>query len=339
MTELASRARARRAVGVCSDTAPPSAPLLSLLRCPASGQRLRERDGELVTLDGSRRYPVVEGVPVLIADGRSLFAGTDPRARRPSRGRVRAELRRRVTASPASARNLERLAELLRVGWGVGDPPRRVLVVGGAILGFGAGALIGKPWIELLETDVYIGDRTRVVCDGHDLPFDDGTFHAVVCQAVLEHVADPHRVVEELHRVLSRDGLAYSEVPFMQQVHEGAHDFTRWTMTGHRRLFRYFDEIDSGAVGGPGDALVWSLRYFSVAVLHPSPTLSRVLLDGISLAGVPLRWLDSVLCTRPTAIDAASGTYVLSRRRSTPRPDTEILAAYRTASTGPMRCG
>ena len=105
-----------------------------------------------------------------------------------------------------------------------------MLIVGGGILGFGAGALASSPLVGLIETDVYIGRSTAVVCDAHDLPFADGSFDAVVIQAVLEHVIDPVRAVAELHRVLRPRGLIYSEVPFRQQVHEGAYDFTRWTL-------------------------------------------------------------------------------------------------------------
>ena len=46
--------------------------LLRLLRCPATGVALRalERDGRswLATHDGSVRYPIEDGVPVLLAE-------------------------------------------------------------------------------------------------------------------------------------------------------------------------------------------------------------------------------------------------------------------------------
>ncbi len=83
----------------------------------------------------------------------------------------------------------------------------------------------------------------------------DESFDGVICQAVLEHVLDPYRCVEEIHRVLRPNGLVYAETPFMQQVHGGTHDFTRFTHLGHRRLFRKFAEVDSGVVCGPGMAL------------------------------------------------------------------------------------
>ena len=55
--------------------------------------------------------------------------------------------------------------------------------------------------------------------------------------------------------VYKDDGLVYADTPFMQQVHMGRYDFTRFTYLGHRRLFRKFEEIDSGAVSGPAMAL------------------------------------------------------------------------------------
>ncbi len=51
---------------------------------------------------------------------------------------------------------------------------------------------------------------------------------------------EPERVVSEIARVLKPAGMVYSEIPFMQQVHEGAYDFTRFTDSGQRWLFRQF---------------------------------------------------------------------------------------------------
>jgi hypothetical protein len=81
-------------------------------------------------------------------------------------------------------------------------------------------------------------------------------------RAVLEHVLEPAQVVAEVHRVLAAGDIVYAETPFMQQVHEKAYDFTRFSRTGHRWLFRHFEKIAAGEIGGPGQSLVWSLRYF-----------------------------------------------------------------------------
>jgi SAM-dependent methyltransferase len=197
-------------------------------------------------------------------------------------------------------------------------------------------ALLHAPWIDLLETDVYIGPCAQIVCDGHALPVKDDAFAAVVCQAVLEHVADPNRAAQELHRVLDRAGLVYSELPFAQQVHERAYDFTRWTMIGHRRLLRCFDKIDAGAVSGPGEELAWSLRHFVLALAGDSP-LRRGFGMLTTVTTLRSRWLDALLRGRPVGLDAASGRFILGCRRVTPRSDFDIVAAHRGAISSPNR--
>jgi hypothetical protein len=98
------------------------------------------------------------------------------------------------------------------------------------------------------------------------------------------------------------------ETPFMQQVHERAYDFSRFTQSGHRWLFRRFSEISAGPIGGAGVALLWSIRYFSRA-LGAGDKLSRL----ISLPFSCIRFLD--LFTRGRAVaDAASGVFFLGRR-------------------------
>jgi SAM-dependent methyltransferase len=300
------------------------------LRCPATGARLHRRGAALETEDGVHRYPIVNGVPVLLAPERTLFDAPVPQPR--PRGRLArlAGALPRDTVNVGTAPLVARLRALL--------PGRaRVLVVGGGTLGAGMAPLLDDPAVDATETDVWMGPRTRIVCDGHDLPFADATFDAVVCQAVLEHVLDPPRVVAEIHRVLRPDGLLYAEIPFMQQVHEGAHDLTRFTYVGQRRLFRCFDEIAAGAVCGPGMALAWSLRYLAVTAAGSSRRARRLAAHLVPLLTFWLPRLDRWLVRRPGALDAASSIGFLGRRRTTPLPDTEIIAAYRGVNATPRR--
>ena len=81
----------------------------------------------------------------------------------------------------------------------------------------------------------------------------DDSCDAVVVQAVLEHVLDPQVVVDEINRVLKPGGLVYAETPFMQQVHAGRYDFSRYSDAGHRWLFRQFEEVDRGLSAALGD--------------------------------------------------------------------------------------
>jgi SAM-dependent methyltransferase len=206
--------------------------------------------------------------------------------------------------NPVAVSNCKKFIDLLK------QKSKRpvVLVVGGGTIGSGADELYRDQSIELVGTDVYASPHTVLVADAHWLPFEDGVFDGVWVQAVLEHVLEPATVVAELHRVLRVEGLVYAETPFMQQVHERAYDFSRFTQSGHRWLFKRFSEISAGPIGGAGVALAWSIRYFSRA-LGAGDKLSRL----IVLPFFWIRFLDAFGRGRAAA-DAAGGFFFLGRR-------------------------
>lgn len=51
------------------------------------------------------------------------------------------------------------------------------------------------------------------VADAHALPFPDNSFAAVFCMEMLEHVSNPHQVLQEMLRVLRPQGYALVLVP------------------------------------------------------------------------------------------------------------------------------
>ena len=111
----------------------------------------------------------------------------------------------------------------------------------GRVLNAGAGnrdisALIEG---ELVNQDIPEGlhnEQIHVFSPLDDIPFADGHFDAVICNAVLEHVRNPHEVVDEFSRVLRTGGTLYLGVPFMQPEHLDPTDFQRYTADGLRHL-------------------------------------------------------------------------------------------------------
>lgn len=179
--------------------------------------------------------------------------------------------------------------------------------------------------MRLVASDIYSSQSTDVLADGHFLPFRDASFDGVAAQSVLEHVLDPATVVAEIHRVLKPGGIVYAETSFMEQVHEAAFDFTRFTHNGHRWLFRNFDEIQSGASNGPGLVFLWSIRYLVRG-------LFRTKLAGI-MAEIGALWvrLFDKLIPEAFAIDSTSGVFFIGRKADTSLKPKDMITYYRGA--------
>jgi ubiquinone/menaquinone biosynthesis C-methylase UbiE len=187
--------------------------------------------------------------------------------------------------------------------------------------------LIKNRAFQLIESDISFGPRTMLICDAHDIPFDDFSFDGVIVQAVLEHVIDPYLCASEIFRVLKKDGLVYAETPFMQQVHGKQFDFTRFTYLGHRRLFRRFQEISSGAISGPGMALAWSWRFF-LASFTKNEVIKNILLVFAHLTSFYFKYFDYILIKKDSALDAASAYYFMGRKSERILTDKELISLY-----------
>lgn len=304
--------------------------LIPDLICPQCRQPALEDERERFRCGSClAAFPVIDGIPILIDDNTSVFSvagvlkDADPQPLSLTIAAAR-RLVLNITKNYAAHENLSHLIELLPKA----SQPARVLVVGCGEGGEGTNVL-DRSDVELVSSDISPTSRTDLCADAHRLPFADGSFDAVIVQAVLEHVLDPGMCVAEIGRVLRPAGLVYAETPFMQQVHLGAYDFTRFSHAGHRRLFRAFDELRSGAAVGPGSALAWSFVYFCVS--FSTGRNSRRFLNLVSRYAVFwLKYLDRYLVKRDAALDAASGTYFLGRKRAgTTIPDVDIVAGYR----------
>lgn len=273
-------------------------------------------------------YPIVHGRPVLLRPNNDLFKIDEYLITSPTVTEKSKNIFSKFIPTPsvnlASTKILTQLSKLLST---FNSP--KILVVGGGGQKKWLDEKLGvhKNNVRIIYSDIDVNAIVDLFCDGHDLPFKSNIFDAIITTAVLEHVLYPEKVASEIYRVLKVDGFLYSELPFMQQVHEGAYDFTRYTLSGHRRLFNGFSNIDSGMVAGPGTALVWAIENFALA--FTTRPLSRKIVKMVTRLGFFwIKYFDYLLESRPEAMDGASCTYFLGRKKNKKTLDSDIIADY-----------
>jgi SAM-dependent methyltransferase len=276
-----------------------------------------------------REFPVAGGKPVLVDFDCSVL-DREELLRRSGASAIKRQIRSEIVEHVlkiSQTRNHvapRQIAMILALARELRRRPR-VLIVGGGTIGAGMNALYQDPNVDIVSFDIYATPHVQLIADAHRIPFKDRSFDAVVIQAVLEHVVRPAEVVSELCRVLCPDGLVYAETPFMQQVHEGPYDFTRFTESGHRYLFRDFVEVSSGVVAGPATQLVWSIDYFCRGLLR-SNAAGRVARLGFSWLG----WLDRFMPAE-FAVDGASCFFFSGRLAGVPIETKELIRRYKGA--------
>jgi len=258
-------------------------------------------------------FPVSDGRPVLIRHSNQVFP-PESYVNGSRRGETSSKWTKYCPARSVNLSRTEKLCEFVNIV--KNHDAAFVLIIGAGRQQTTLDQIFSRaPNVILVYSDIDADAPVDCICDGHDIPFDANTFQGVIATAVLEHVLYPERVVSEIHRVLAPGGIVYSEIPFMQQVHEGAYDFKRYTLSGHRHLFRSFRELSSGVVAGPGTALVWAIE--NIILCFAVGSLSRnILKAGTRFIFSWIKYFDYIFKNHPQAIDGASCTYFLGQKES-----------------------
>jgi len=342
----------REAGGECRDkqTVGPSQAAAITYYCPRCHQmKLEVENTNLCCPACHQSYPVVNGIPVLINNANSVFAVEDylgaasyVGASRPPQGLCGQTGYRsepgHATGLRAAYRRFARALGEKRVtppGFSIQTAIANVsrdTAVRPRVLVIGAGDVRRPESADFVYTDVAYSRGLHAIVDAHDLPFDDSEFDLVLAVSVLEHVADPQRVVDEIWRVLKRQGCVFADTPFLAPVHMGAYDFTRYTYLGHRRLFRRFADLASGMDLGPGTVLAWSTQSLLLSLSTNQAYRSMAKLVALLMA-VPIKYLDYITRHNPAAIDGAGGVFFFGRKQETTISDRELIKLYRGGFT------
>ncbi len=134
----------------------------------------------------------------------------------------------------------------------------------GRFLDIGCGQM---PYRDLIlkstRVDEYIGldlgnnkyaehQMPDAIWDGLTIPYEDCSFESAMATEVLEHCPDPQNVINEVYRILKKDGVFFFTVPFLWPLHDMPYDEYRYTPFALRRMFENaeFYKIDIVPLGG-----------------------------------------------------------------------------------------
>lgn len=182
------------------------------------------------------------------------------------------------------------------------------------VLGIGGGPGRENPRVINLNLDAF--DSVDLVGDGANIPLADSCVDTATCNAVIEHVPDPARVVAEIFRVLKPGGYAQFMIPFVFPFHEFPCDYQRYTASGILELTRAFDKLELRILTGPTSAMLVMFReYLRLLVPGGERPFLRLAIHGVSgWLTFWLKHLDRWLNRKPAAANMAAAFYYLGRK-------------------------
>jgi SAM-dependent methyltransferase len=207
------------------------------------------------------------------------------------------------------------LIEIISPVYSIKGPLKKFIKISkGTILNLGSGNEMRRN--NILNVDMLDYENVDIVCDIHQLPFKNNSIDGIMNLAVLEHVPNPSKVIDEAYRVLKPGGIIFSVIPFMQPFHASPNDFQRFTLPGIIELHKKFEIVESGVFSGPVSGFLWVFQEFIASVLSFGiPFLRNILTIFIMLVTWPIKFLDILFIYLPTAHNLASNFYILCRKR------------------------
>ena len=123
--------------------------------------------------------------------------------------------------------------------------------LGKKVLTIGSGGEINKVLkeystknnFEVISFDISEERKPDILGDICTYDFKELEFDVVVIAEVLEHLHSPHLAIDNIKKILSKNGKLILTVPFIFPIHERPYDYYRYTKFGLRFLLQNFSDV------------------------------------------------------------------------------------------------
>jgi SAM-dependent methyltransferase len=95
-------------------------------------------------------------------------------------------------------------------------------------------------WVTL---DIQKGPGVQIIADIHNMPFENMSFDTVLATEILEHCINPQKAIEEMYRLLKKNGILVLSTRFIYFYHPRPKDYYRFTKDSLKYLLRKFRDI------------------------------------------------------------------------------------------------
>ena len=173
-----------------------------------------------------------------------------------------------------------------------------------------------KLYKDMINIDMFAYKNVDLVCDISNLPIKDNSVDIIFNIAVLEHVPYPEIVIDEIYRILKKDGIIFTLYPFIQGFHASPYDFNRKTIEGVKTLHKKFETVDLKVAGGPTSGFLWVLQEWLAMILSfgIKPLYIAIYLI-LMLITFPIKFIDIILAKHPMAKNIASSFVYVGKKQ------------------------
>lgn len=124
------------------------------------------------------------------------------------------------------------------------------------------------PHTSYTTIDIDPKAKADYIGDVHNLPFKDSTYDTIVATELLEHCHTPEKAVNEMNRILKKNGICLASTRFIYYQHDQIEDYYRYAEPGLKHLFKNFTKVEiyplGNSLGSSWDIIAQKLPFLMV---------------------------------------------------------------------------